>query len=57
METAAFLNAVESESRNVKTKSKKRKWREIEAIKEKFRLKKELCQMDVSLEYELKHIR
>jgi len=53
MESIDFLNAVERESRGAKTKSKKRKWREIEAIKDRFRLKKELCDMDVSWEAEL----
>lgn len=52
MEAVDFLNTVEVESRNVKTKSKKRKWREIEAIKEQYRLKQELCEMDVGLELE-----
>ena len=57
MESVDFLNAVESDSRGAKTKSKKRKWREIEAIKERFRLKQELCEMDVSLDYELSRVR
>lgn len=57
MESIDFLNAVESESRSVKTKSKKRKWREIEAIKDRFRLKQELCGMDVSLEEEFERAR
>lgn len=43
MESVEFLNAVDLESRSVKTKSKKRKWREIEAIQERYRLKQELC--------------
>jgi hypothetical protein len=53
MESIDFLNAVERESRGKKTKSKKRKWREIEAIKDRFRLKKELCDMDMSWEAKL----
>jgi hypothetical protein len=57
MESIEFLNAVESESRRVKTKSKKRKWREIETIKDRFRLKQELCEMDVSLEQEFERAR
>lgn len=52
-----FLNTVEVESRGSKTKSKKRKWREIEAIKENYRLKKELCDMDVGLEVQLEYAR
>jgi hypothetical protein len=57
MESVELLNAVENESRSVKTKSKKRKWREIEAIKERFRLKQELCEMDVSWEAQLNSAR
>lgn len=57
MESVDFLNSVESESRNKKTKSKKRKWREIEAIKERYRLKQELCDMDVGLEAEFEGVR
>ncbi len=57
MESVDFLNSVDNESRSVKTKSKKRKWREIEAIKEKYRLKQELCEMDLSWELELSRVR
>ncbi|MGB3725394.1 MAG: DUF3545 family protein [Glaciecola sp.] len=57
MESVDFLNTVEVESRGVKTKSKKRKWREIEAIKDRYRLKQELSDMDVSWELELEHAR
>lgn len=57
MESVDFLNAVEVESRGIKTKSKKRKWREIEAIKEKYRLKQELCDMDLGWELELEQVR
>ncbi|MFW8590536.1 DUF3545 family protein [Glaciecola sp. 2405UD65-10] len=57
MESVDLLDTVESESRGVKTKSKKRKWREIEAIKEKYRLKQELCDMDLGLELELEMAR
>jgi hypothetical protein len=57
MESVEFLNAVDSNSRNVKTKSKTRRWREIETIKDRFRLKQELCEMDVSLEQEFESAR
>ncbi len=57
MDSVEILNAVDSQSRQVKTKSKKRKWREIEAIKDKYQLKKELCEMDVSWELELEEVR
>lgn len=57
MESIDLLNAVDNASRNVKTKSKKRRWREIEAIKDRFRLKQELCEMDVSIEQEFERAR
>jgi hypothetical protein len=44
------------ENRPAKTKSKKRKWREIEAIQERFRLEKELADMDYNFENELEHM-
>ncbi|MEM0910637.1 MAG: DUF3545 family protein [Pseudomonadota bacterium] len=39
-----------------KSNGKKRKWREIEAIHDKYRLQKELSDMDVSLELELEQL-
>ena len=57
MGSVEFLNVTENESRSVKTKSKKRKWREIEDIKERFRLKQELRDMDVGLDFQLEHAR
>ena len=59
MGSADFLNSIETEqsNTNTKTKSKKRKWREIEAIKERYRLKQELCEMDVGLEAEFEGVR
>ncbi len=57
MESVDFFNSVENESNTVKTKSKKRKWREIEAIKDKYRLKQELCDMDLMWELELNRTR
>ncbi len=36
------LVVVDSETRNARQVAKKRKWREIEALKEKYRLQKEL---------------
>ena len=39
-----------------KTKNKKRKWREIEAIQDRYRLQKELEDMDLSLEAELDNL-
>lgn len=39
-----------------KTKSKKRKWREIEAIQDKFRLEKELAEFDSFYDVELEDL-
>ena len=47
---------IDSESRTSKTKSKKRKWREIEEIHDRYRLRKELVDMDMSLEEELANL-
>ena len=48
-----YFSVLDKETRPAKTKSKKRKWREIEAIKDRFRLEKELAELDVGFEYEL----
>jgi hypothetical protein len=53
VERADILSVIDNETRPTKTKSKKRRWREIEAIKDKYQLKKELSEMDMSLEFEL----
>jgi hypothetical protein len=41
------------EASPAKTKSKKRKWREIEALQDRFKLEKELSELDCGFEYEL----
>ena len=53
VERAELMSIIDTESRPVKTKSKKRKWREIEAIQDKYKLERELCDLDTSLEHEL----
>lgn len=53
MERDELLSMIDIESRPVKTKNKKRKWREIEEIHDRYRLRKELEDMDMSLEAEL----
>jgi hypothetical protein len=53
VERAELMSIIDTESRPVKTKSKKRKWREIEAIQDKHKLDRELCDLDTSLENEL----
>lgn len=44
---------VDTENRTSKTRSKKRKWREIEAIQDRFRLQKELAEYEVEFDYDL----
>lgn len=46
-----LLNMLERPA--AKTRSVKRKWREIEELKERQRLKKELCDIDWTIEPEL----
>ncbi|MBO1256368.1 DUF3545 family protein [Alteromonas sp. 5E99-2] len=53
MDNSDLFSTLDIEARPVKTKSKKRKWREIEAIKDRFELKKELAEFDMDYEYEL----
>ena len=50
-----LANILESalETKSPSKKSQKRKWREIESIKEKYRLKEELKSIDPSLDYDL----
>ncbi|GAA0855699.1 hypothetical protein GCM10009114_15120 [Aliiglaciecola litoralis] len=56
VDTKELLSMIDTESRPSKTKSKKRKWREIEAIHDRYRLRKELEDMDMSLESELANL-
>lgn len=56
MDKSELLSMLDIESRPAKTKTKKRKWREIEAIQDRYRLRKELEEMDVSLEAELEQL-
>ncbi len=44
------LVVVDSETRSARNAAKKRKWREIEALKEKYRLQKELESIDLAYE-------
>lgn len=53
VERSELLSLIDTESRPVKTKSKKRKWREIEAIQDQYKLERELGDLDMNLEYEL----
>lgn len=51
MDHSEELNGVETKSS--KSHATKRKWREIEALKEKYRLRDELKDMDYGLDLEL----
>ena len=44
------LVVIDSETRSARNAAKKRKWREIEALKEKYRLQKELESIDLAYE-------
>lgn len=50
--TEILENALEAKT-PTKSRSTKRKWREIESIKEKYRLREELKSIDPSLDYDL----
>ncbi|MGJ8680618.1 DUF3545 family protein [Paraglaciecola sp.] len=56
MNKSDLSSSVNSESRNSKSKSSKRKWREIEAIHDRYRLKQELRELGMSPEDELEFI-
>ena len=56
MDKSDLLSKIDAETRSSKSRKKKRMWREIEAIKDKYRLRKELEDMDMFNEYELSKI-
>ncbi|MCF2947655.1 DUF3545 family protein [Paraglaciecola aquimarina] len=56
MNKSDLLSSVNSETRNSKSKPAKRKWREIEAIHDRYRLKQELRELGMSPEDELEFI-
>jgi hypothetical protein len=47
------LGAIEKQQKSKSTTNKKQKWREIEQLKERFQLEKELKAYEDSLEYML----
>ena len=49
----AVLDSFDNQAKSKTSTSKKRKWREIEQLKERFQLEKELRIYDDSLEYML----
>ena len=52
MDTSDLFAMLDKDS-PAKTKSKKRKWREIEAIKDRYQLEKELADIDMSFDLAL----
>ncbi len=53
MDKSDLFAMLDMETSPAKTKSKKRKWREIEALQDRFKLEKELADMDYGFELEL----
>ncbi|MCC2605564.1 DUF3545 family protein [Planctobacterium marinum] len=56
MDKNDLMSKLDEETRSTKSRKKKRMWREIEAIKDKYKLRKELEDMDMFNEYELSQI-
>ena len=53
MDKSDLFAMLDIEASPAKTKSKKRKWREIEAIKDRYQLEKELADIDMSFDLAL----
>ena len=53
MDTSDLFAMLNLDETSTKTKSKKRKWREIEAIKDRYQLEKELADSDMSFDLAL----
>lgn len=53
MSKSDVVSHLDPDTNTVKSKKKKRMWREIEALKDKYRLKKELQDIDILSDYEL----
>ncbi|MGB0214269.1 DUF3545 family protein [uncultured Alteromonas sp.] len=53
MDTSDLFAMLNLDETSTKTKSKKRKWREIEAIKDRYQLEKELADIDMSFDLAL----
>ncbi|MBE1299190.1 MAG: DUF3545 family protein [Alteromonadaceae bacterium] len=51
-----MMTQLDTETRSSKGRKKKRMWREIEAVKDKYQLRKELQDMDMFHDYELSSI-
>lgn len=53
MDKSELLSVIDAESRPTKTKTTKQKWREIEAIHDRYRLRQELKDLGMTAEDEL----
>jgi hypothetical protein len=53
MEDTNIMSVIDAESRPAKSKTTKGKWREIEAIHDRYRLRQELQELGMSSEDEL----
>lgn len=53
MDKSDLFSMIDVESRSSKTKNTKRKWREIEAIHDRQKLRQELSELGLTLEDEL----
>lgn len=56
MDKSDLLSTLDSPSKPNKTRTSKRKWREIEAIHDRYRLKQELRELGMSPEDELEFL-
>lgn len=54
MKESDVISHLDIDTNTVRAKKKKRMWREIEALKDKYRLRKELQDMDIFNDYELR---
>ena len=53
MDTSELLTVIDTESRPNKTKTTKRKWREIEAIQDRYKLRQEFRELGMTQADEL----
>ncbi|MFQ3236262.1 MAG: hypothetical protein ACI9C4_001833 [Paraglaciecola sp.] len=53
MDKSELLSGIDAESRPSKTKKTKQKWREIEAIHDRYRLRQELKELGMTAQDEL----
>lgn len=56
MDKSDLMSQLDVDTRTTRTRKKKRMWREIEALKDRYKLRKELQDMDMFHDYELSKI-